>query len=153
MGVFDFIKGVGSSVFGGDDEAEDVKNLLNEELGGRIQDLEVTFDDGAVSLSGSCDSLATQEKAILLAGNIEGVEKVDGTNLAITEETGRDATVSEQESRFYEIKSGDTLSKIAKEFYGSANKYPKIFEANREVIKDPDKIYPGQMIRIPELSE
>jgi len=153
MGVFDFIKGVGSSVFGGDDEAEDVKNLLNEELGGRIQDLEVTFDDGTVSLSGSCDSLATQEKAILLAGNIEGVEKVDGTNLAITEETGRDATVSEQESRFYEIKSGDTLSKIAKEFYGSANKYPKIFEANREVIKDPDKIYPGQMIRIPELSE
>ena len=153
MGVFDFIKGVGSSVFGGDDEAEDVKNLLNEELGGRIQDLEVTLDDGTVSLSGSCDSLATQEKAILLAGNIEGVEKVDGTNLAITEETGRDATVSEQESRFYEIKSGDTLSKIAKEFYGSANKYPKIFEANREVIKDPDKIYPGQMIRIPELSE
>lgn len=57
----------------------------------------------------------------------------------------------EEQSKFYEIKSGDNLSKIARQFYGDANKYPLIFEANREVIKDPDKIYPGQVIRIPRL--
>ena len=47
------------------------------------------------------------------------------------------------------IKSGDTLGKIARHYYGNANRYPRIFDANREVIEDPDKIYPGQKIRIP----
>ena len=56
---------------------------------------------------------------------------------------------SDQKVEFYTIQSGDSLSKIAKEFYGNAMDYPKIFEANREVIEDPDLIYPGQKIRIP----
>jgi nucleoid-associated protein YgaU len=52
-------------------------------------------------------------------------------------------------SRFYTVKSGDTLSKISKEMYGNANQYMKIFEANKPMLKDPDKIYPGQVLRVP----
>ena len=47
------------------------------------------------------------------------------------------------------MKPGDTLSKIAKQFYGEPNKYSAIFEANKPMLKDPDEIYPGQMLRIP----
>jgi nucleoid-associated protein YgaU len=52
-------------------------------------------------------------------------------------------------SRTYTVEKGDTLSGIAKKMYGNANKYPQIFEANKPMLKDPDKIYPGQVLRIP----
>jgi nucleoid-associated protein YgaU len=155
MGLFTFIKDAGSSLFKGGDEAQDIEKLLNEDLKGKIQDIKAGVSDGAVTLKGICDSVGTKEKAILLAGNVKGIEKVDGTDLESpppAEAPESDAQAAETaEGEFYEIKSGDTLSKIAKQFYGNANKYPLIFEANREVIKDPDKIYPGQMIRIPKL--
>ncbi len=157
MGVFDFIKDVGSSVFGDGEESEKVKDLLREELGDKIQDLEAEVSEAVAKLKGNCDSLPTKEKAILLTGNIEGIEQVDGTDLQSPPPGERPAPEFEElneatESEFYEIKSGDTLSKIAKEYYGDANKYPLIFKANREVIKDADKIYPGQKIRIPKLA-
>ncbi len=156
MGVFDFVKNAGSSLFGGDEEAEKIEDLINEELGDKIQDLKADIDDGVVELEGSCDFLAIKEKAVLLAGNVEGVGQVDDTNLEVAapgEGAGEGGELNETEaSQFYQIQSGDTLSKIAKESYGSAGKYPLIFEANREVIKDPDKIYPGQNIRIPKLA-
>lgn len=77
-----------------------------------------------------------------MAGNIMGVSevKVDGAQVASIEDG----------TQYYIIKSGDTLSAIAKQFYGDANTYPKIFEANREVIKDANLIFPGQKIRIPK---
>ena len=144
MGMFDFLKDVGASIFGGGkNEADEIKNLLVADLGDRIENLEVDFDDGVVTLKGQCDSFATREKAILLAGNIKGVEKVVDEEL-----TSPDAI---EETEFYTVKRGDSLSKIAKSFYGNAMKYPVIFEANREVIKDPDLIYPGQVLRIPKL--
>lgn len=146
MGMFDFLKDVGASIFGaGKNEAKEVEKLLTTDLGDKIKDLKVTFKDGVVTLSGSCDSHATKEKAVLLAGNIKGVAKVDDS--ALTAPKPVDTT------EFYTIVSGDTLSKIAKKYYGNANKYPVIFEANREVIKHPDKIYPGQVIRIPKIAE
>jgi len=143
MGMFDFLKDVGANLFGGGNEAAKVKELLEKELGNAITNLNVEFKDGVVTLSGECDSLATKEKAVLLAGNIKGVEKVNDD--AFT------APPAEEETEFYTIKKGDTLSKIAKVYYGNAMKYPVIFEANREVIKDADLIYPGQTIRIPKL--
>jgi nucleoid-associated protein YgaU len=144
MGMFDFLKDVGASLFGGGkDEAEEITKLLTTDLGNRIEDLKVEFDDGVVTLSGSCDSHATKEKAVLLAGNVKGVEKVEDEALT--------APKPEEVTEFYTIKSGDSLSKIAKRYYGNAMKYPVIFEANREVIKDPDLIYPGQVLRIPKL--
>jgi LysM repeat protein len=51
--------------------------------------------------------------------------------------------------RTYTVQSGDTLSKISKQFYGSANEYMKIFEANRDILSDPNKISPGQTLKIP----
>ncbi len=145
MAFFDFVKDVGANLFGkGKKEDEEVKALLTKELGDKITDLKVTFADGTIVLSGSCDSQATKEKAVLLAGNIKGVAKVDDEQLTTPHE--------EEVAEFYTIKSGDTLSKIAKHYYGNAMKYPVIFEANREVIKDANLIYPGQRIRIPKIS-
>jgi hypothetical protein len=60
------------------------------------------------------------------------------------------AAPAAKEPRVYEVVSGDSLSKIAKRFYGDASKYPKIFEANRDQLKDPDVIKPGQKLKIPE---
>ncbi|MBN1543810.1 peptidoglycan-binding protein LysM [candidate division KSB1 bacterium] len=146
MGLFDFVKNVGANLFGaGKDEAKEIEKMLNNDLPGRITDLKVEYDDGTVILAGSCDSLATREKAVLLAGNIKGVEKVIADNLTSP------ADDKEEVEDYYEVKPGDSLSKIAKKYYGNAMKYPVIFEANREVIKNPDLIYPGQKLRIPKL--
>ncbi len=141
MGLFDFMRNVGADLFkGGKDEEKEVEALLKNELGDKITDLAVEHKDGTITLSGSCVDEATKEKAILLAGNIKGVGQVVSDNFK--------APVA---SEFYTIQSGDSLSKIAKQYYGDAMKYPMLFEANREVIKHPDKIYPGQKIRIPKL--
>lgn len=141
MGFFDFMKNVGTDLFkGGKDEAKEVETLLNAELGDKITDLGVEHNDGTITLTGSCVDDATKEKAILLAGNIKGVGQVNS-----------DTLTAPAAAEFYTIKSGDSLSKIAKQYYGDAMKYPMLFEANREVIKHPDKIYPGQQIRIPKL--
>jgi nucleoid-associated protein YgaU len=145
MGVFDFLKEVGATILGiKGNEAKDIKQLLERELSTRIKDLQVEFKNGQVTLFGSCDTIATKEKAVLLAGNIKGVEKVFDEQLT--------APPAEEVTEFYTVRSGDTLSKIAKQFYGDAGKYPGIFEANKEVIKDPNLIYPVQMIRIPKIS-
>lgn len=143
MSLFSFMKDIGANIFGGGkDEAGEIEKLLNKDLAGKIRDLEVQFDDGQVALSGSCDSHATKEKAVLLAGNIKGVANIDADALT--------APAPEEKTEFYTVKSGDSLSKIAKHYYADPMKYPVIFEANREVIKDPDLIYPGQQLRIPK---
>jgi nucleoid-associated protein YgaU len=84
---------------------------------------------------------ATRERAILAAGNVAGVQKVDDQ---MTVEVSSAAP-----AQYYTVVKGDTLSKIAKQYYGDANAYPAIFEANQPMLKHPDKIYPGQNLRIP----
>ncbi|HNW59900.1 MAG TPA: peptidoglycan-binding protein LysM [bacterium] len=146
MGLIDFIKNVGANLFGkGEDEATTITTLLNTELPNQITNLQVKFDDGVVDLYGQAASQAVKEKAVLLAGNIKGVAKVNDVYLTAP------AAPPAEETTYYEVKSGDSLSKIAKSFYGNAMKYPVIFEANREVIKNPDLIYPGQKLRIPKI--
>jgi LysM repeat protein len=143
MGLLDFIKDAGASIFGGGrDEDQEIHDLLVSTFGSEINDLKVEFGDGVVSLFGSCESQAVKEKAVLIAGNVKGVQAVDDTNFT--------APV-EEEVEYYTVVPGDSLSRIAKQYYGNAMKYPEIFEANREVIKDPDLIYPGQKLRIPKL--
>ncbi|MCI0514284.1 peptidoglycan-binding protein LysM [candidate division KSB1 bacterium] len=145
MGLIDFLKNVGANIFGsGKDEAEEITKLLKADLGNRITDLQVKFDDGVVTLMGKCDSTATKEKAVLLAGNIKGVARVDDVNLLAP------PPPPQEQTEYYEVQKGDSLSKIAKKYYGDANKYPVIFEANKEVIKKADLIYPGQKLRIPK---
>ncbi len=141
MGLFDFAKDMGKKIFGGgDDPAEKIKENIEANNPG-ISDLGVAYDDGVVDLSGKADSGDAVEKAVLLAGNVKGVTDVKIDNM--------EAPAPAPEVEYYTIVSGDSLSKIAKNYYGNAMDYTKLFDANLEVIKDPDLIYPGQKIRIP----
>jgi len=105
--------------------------------------LDVKYDGATqtVTVSGVAPDQATKEKIVLCCGNVSSVAKV---NDLLTVAGG-----GEQEAKYHEVKSGDTLSKIAKEAYGDANAYMKIFEANKPMLSNPDKIYPGQKLRIP----
>lgn len=144
MDLFSFAKDIGKKLFG-ENEAEaaaKIKAHILEDNPG-VTDLAVSYLDGCVTLTGHCESQAAKEKVVLLAGNVESVEKVEGLGLQVPPE----APV--EEVQYYEIQKGDTLWKVASEFYGNGAKYTTIFEANREVIKDADLIYPGQKIRIP----
>ncbi len=146
MGLFDFVKDVGRQIFDTDDEAADnIKQHLEIKLSG-LSNLEVEFDDGVATICGDCTSAAVRERAVLLAGNIQGVEKVIADDLKAPEPKPEEP---EEKAEVYEIVSGDTLGGIAKKYYGKAGAYMRIFEANRDIISDPNKIYPGQKIRIP----
>ena len=145
MGLLDFAKDVGRQLFDTDAEAADnIKQHLEIKMTG-IKNIEVQFDEGVATVCGDCDNEKVREQAILIAGNVKGVEKVVADDLRAPEPPPE--AVSKDE--FYEIVSGDTLGAIAKKFYGKASAYTRIFEANREIISDPNKIYPGQKIRIP----
>lgn len=145
MGLLDFAIDVGRQIFDTDAEAADnIKQHLEVKLSG-IHNVEVDFDDGIATISGDCDNQKIRDMAILIAGNVKGVSKVVADNLRAPEPPPEEVSKDE----FYEIVSGDTLGAIAKKYYGKASAYMKIFEANRDIISDPNKIYPGQKIRIP----
>jgi nucleoid-associated protein YgaU len=135
MGLFDFEFDAGKNL-------GMEMNLTKEiqELDIEVENLEVDFNDGVVTVSGTVSSQEHREKIILALGNVYGVRQVNDSLEVLQPET---------EAFFYTVQPGDTLSKIAKEQYGDARKYMKIFEANRPLLKDPNKIYPGQMLRIP----
>ena len=155
MGLLDFLKDTGKDLFGGKEEnaAEKIKDEVERALGNNISNLGVRYDKGSVTLQGQAKSQAAKEKAALIAGNVKGVASVndDGIKVSGAQTAGATTTTAApaKRSTYYTIQSGDTLSKIAQETYGDSSQYDKIFEANREVIGDPDKIYPGQQIRIP----
>lgn len=141
MGLFDFARDIGRKLFDNESDAEEkIREHIEQDNPG-IKDLKVAYDDGVVSLSGSTEDSAAMEKAVLMAGNVSGVAEVNAEALQTAE-------VAEA-VEYYVIQKGDTLSGIAKKHYGTASDYPRIFQANREVIKDPDLIFPGQKIRIP----
>lgn len=143
MGLFDFVRNIGNKIFNRDEDAAEKIKAEIESSNPGITGLKVNYDptSGKVALSGNAASAEAMQKAVLIAGNVQGVGEVD---------TAQVQTPAEKEKvDYYIIKSGDNLSKISKQFYGDANKYNRIFEANREVIKDADKIFPGQKIRIP----
>jgi nucleoid-associated protein YgaU len=108
----------------------------------KAEPLSVSFDGatGTATVEGVAPDQATKEKIVLCCGNVTGVAQVADL-LTVAQPA--------DESRWYTVVKGDTLSKIAKEHYGNANEYPKIFEANKPMLKHPDKIYPGQLLRIP----
>ena len=162
MGMFDFIKNAGEKIFKpGEARAEDaiVKHIGSYGLD--ISGLKVEVDGSTATIEGEAKDVTTREKAVLVAGNIEGIDKVDDRMTVASSGAdfsavtgGSSAAVGaggtgEWSSRTYTVEKGDTLSKIAEEMYGDANKYPVIFEANKPMLKDPDKIYPGQVLRIP----
>jgi nucleoid-associated protein YgaU len=161
MGMFSFIKEAGEKLFGiGKVEAAQPAAPTAEQsaalsktagdaivayihsMGLKVDALDVSFDaaSGAVTVSGVAPDQATREKVVLCCGNVSQVTEVHDL-----------MTVSapQPESQLYTVVKGDNLSKISKQFYGTPNKYPQIFEANKPMLTHPDKIYPGQVLRIP----
>lgn len=144
MGLFGFAKKIGKKLFNREANAAEAATSIQSHIekdNPGIENLKVEFNDGVASISGKANSSEALEKAVLMAGNVEGVSEVTIESV--------EAPPLADNVEYYEIQSGDTLWAVAKHFYGNGSKYTKIFEANREVIKDPDKIYPGQKIRIP----
>ena len=145
MSLFNFAKQFGEKLFGNEEEAPaKIQERITKNNPG-LEDVQVKVENGKAIISGKAKDAESAEKAVLIAGNVQGVEAVESQ----IEAPSLEASKQQASSEFYEIQSGDSLSKIAKKYYGDASKYTEIFEANKEVILDPDKIYPGQQIRIP----
>ena len=144
MALLDFVKDAGEKLLGrsGQDPTADASAVSKriQDLGISIQGLEVRVDGDKATVTGKARSQADREKAILAAGNTAGIATVEDS-IEVAE--------PQPESKYYRVQSGDTLGKIAKQFYGDAGRYPVIFEANKPMLKDPDRIYPGQVLRIP----
>lgn len=146
MGLFDFAANIGKKLFGDDDEpADKLQEHINEDNPG-ISNLQVEVNDGIATIKGDAESPEALEKAILMAGNAMGIQEVQASEVTVAGATAQIAA----EDEFYTIEKGDSLWKIAEKAYGNGAKYTAIFEANREVIKDADLIFPGQKIRIPK---
>ncbi len=160
MGLLSFIKDAGEKLFGRGEaqaaESADKAAAANAAAGKAIEDyiaamklgadgLKVDFDgaNATVTVSGTAPDQATREKIVLCCGNVAGVGNVID-NLSVSH--------AEPEAQFYTVVRGDTLSKIARQYYGNANAYMPIFEANKPMLTHPDKIYPGQVLRIPPKS-
>jgi nucleoid-associated protein YgaU len=168
MGLFSFIKDAGNKIFGTNKKKPTTKEantnakanaaaeLLKEEeenaafkLEETINDLQLKVDGLKVKIKGEMAIVkgialdqTTKEKVVLVIGNNEGISVVDDQ---MTVEN------PEPEAQFHTVINGDTLGKIAKKYYGNPMKYPIIFEANQPMLTNPDKIYPGQVLRIPHL--
>ncbi|HVN34272.1 MAG TPA: peptidoglycan-binding protein LysM [Casimicrobiaceae bacterium] len=167
MGMLDFVKEAGEKLFGmgkakaamqdaaaapaddakvkaANDAAADaiVEYIKSQNLS--ATGLTVTFDgaNATATVYGVAPDQASMEKIVLCCGNVSGVASV--SNMMSVDQ-------SAPEAKYYTVVSGDNLSRISKSQYGDPNKYMKIFEANKPMLKDPDKIYPGQMLRIPPL--
>ncbi len=154
MGIFSFIKNAGAKVFGigktTEEEASEKSTKLIDavnKLEFSVKNLSINIEDDTAVVSGEAADLATKEKVVLVVGNTNGIASVED-NMTVAEVEEIDVAAM---AKFHTVVSGDTLGKIAKEFYGDAMKYPVIFEANTPMLSHPDKIYPGQVLRIPPL--
>ena len=145
MGLFDFVGDIGKKIFSKAEDASDAvtKHITEDNPG--IQNVEVTVKDGVANIQGSAASAMALEKAILMVGNVAGITSVKADGVAI--QSGESLAGDDE---FYVIQKGDTLWKIAEKAYGNGAKYTAIVDANKEVIKDADKIFPGQKIRLPK---
>ena len=153
MGIISFFKEAGAFLFGhsaGQSQPASAASQLNVELlqkqaaavGVAVQNLAIELNDGTATVRGTVGSQSEREKLILALGNTPGVGQVDDQLTVSTPAATPSATL-------YTVKRGDTLSAIAKTYYKDSSKYPQIFEANRPMLGDPNKIYPGQVLRIP----
>ncbi len=163
MGLFTFIKDAGAKIFGGktssekkaderldtmrreaaeDRAAEQQLIRMINDLGLEVTDLGVAITDDVAAVGGTAKDQETREKVILVVGNSAGIAQV---------QDDMDVEDPAPAAIFHTVEKGDTLSKIAKKVYGNAMKYPVIFEANKPMLTDPDKIYPGQVLRIPAI--
>ncbi len=142
MGLFKFVKTKGKKLVEARDRiaekaiAKEVKDL------GLGDDVTVAVKGEKVTLGGKVEDHETREKVILAAGNVAGISEVSDMLKTVSRK-------QPQASVFHTVARGDSLSKIAKKYYGDAMRYPEIFDANVPMLTHPDKIYPGQVLRIP----
>ena len=152
MGLISFIKNAGDKIFKSEEKREQEKAELIrshiKKFGFNTDQIRIAVDDETVTLTGEVESQLIKNKIIVTAGNVEGIARVDDR---LTVKVPEPVAPPEPEKQFYTVKKGDYLSKIAKEVYGNANKYNIIFEANKPMLKDPNLIYPGQVLVIPPL--
>ncbi len=152
MGIFDFVKSVGKKLGIGDDEAPDAEALKKEldshDLGS--EKLEVSIEGDKAIIKGEVADQSIFEKAVIAVGNTLGVSKVEASEIKIADPAVEDAP---KEPTFVTVEKGDNLWKIATKAYGKGKggKYTVIFEANKPMLTDPDLIYPGQVLRIPDI--
>ena len=158
MGIIDFVKDAGASLarkvgLGGPDP-EDLKKAVTD-YGLEVSGLAISVADDVATIRGEAANRAHKEKAVLIVGNTKGIAQVKDEMTLPPPPPAVEvaAPPPEPEAQFYTVMRGDTLSKIAKNYYGSANKYPVIFEANTPMLEHPDRIYPGQVLRIPPLQD
>ncbi len=160
MGLFSFLKNAGSSILKDEAKKNDAEMEMDANMHAmklsalksvvsaanlNIADMHIDLEDSTVTVYGQCETTSEKEKVILALGNVSGISAVDD-RISIVE-----AEEAAPEPRFYEVQPGDSLSKIAKKFYGDPMKYHAIFEANQPLLSDPNKIYPGQSLRLPNL--
>lgn len=155
MGLIDFVKSAGAKLTGkkedptSTEEFQELRkgNVLMQHVMAMeldIDDMKITYDDGIASIVGKCPTQQEREKIILTVGNVQGVAQVDDRI---------DVVKAEPAGLYHTVVSGDTLSKLAKTHYGDPMKYPIIFAANQPMLKHPDKIYVGQVLRVPPVDE
>lgn len=164
MAFWDFVKDAGKSVFGSEAKAAEAPKdsaasaapsdtdrkvaALKQELvtlGLTSKDVHLTLRGDTVVISGKAKDQETLEKLILAVGNIKGIARVE-----LAEDSSAPAAATAAKPVFHTVAKGETLSAIAQKYLGSANRYNDIFEANKPMLSHPDKIYPGQMLRIPQ---
>ena len=146
MGLFDFFKrDKGKELFEAEADAQKRAEAIEREIKrlGLPGNIKVLVEGSRVRVTGDVPDEATRQKLAMIVGNVKYIEAVDDSGLSGGETQGPAPKV-------HEVQSGDTLSSIAKQHYGDANVYQRIFEANRPMLSDPDEIYPGQMLIIPE---
>jgi len=169
MGLFSFVKDAGAAIFGGSDEKEADINAPTKSLSAHLREngidpsaLDIEFQPDRIVVSGEVASQEEKEKIVMIIGNVRDVETVEDrlvlasaaaapapTSAEAPATAGAEATPEDWQADTYTVVPGDTLGGIAQKLYGSAGKYMKIFEANTPMLKDPNKIYPGQVLRIP----
>lgn len=150
MGLFDFARNIGKKIFGKEEEAPEALKAHVEQNNPGVENLQVQVQDGVATVSGNAQSPEALEKAVLMVGNAMGIQEVKADGMTVGGTPVQEATVAVADDEYYIIQKGDTLWKIAERAYGKGALYNKVFEANREVIEDPDKIFVGQKIRIPK---
>lgn len=177
MGLFSFVKNAGAKLFGkkkvepkkvttnvtkkveekvnNDKSANDAMaaalKAVVTSLGLQVDGLHIRVDGDDVTISGIAASDEVREKVILAVGNVEGIASVDDQMdvMPSDEDEGTTRGVNSGETRFYTVEKGDTLWKIAEEHYGNGARFNDIFDANKPMLEQADKIYPGQLLRIP----
>ncbi len=146
MALFDFFKrDKGKELFEANADAQKRAEAIKSEIKrlGLPGKINVQVEGSSVKVTGDVPDEATRQKLAMIVGNVKYIEAVDDSGLTGVQPQGRQPKV-------HEVQSGDTLSSIAKKHYGDANSYQMIFAANQPMLKDPDDIYPGQVLIIPE---